>query len=285
MESEFFLLRNMRKYLALSILFFLLAACTGEKKTQGRNITVTIEPLRYFTEQIAGSKFQVSTMVPQGSNPETYEPTTRQMVKLADSQLYFKVGNIGFERTWMKRLTENVPDLKVIDTSRGIPLAKSSNGVPDPHTWMSCKNAIILSGNIYKALVCEDPQDQVYFKRNLDRLVSRIHSTDSQIRSILQKSTGRSFLIYHPALTYFAREYHLKQLPIEEEGREPSAAQLRALIAEALKEHARVMLIQKEFSSRNTAIVTSGTHARQEVINPLDYNWQKSILHIAYLLK
>ena len=285
MESEFFLLRNMRKYLALSILFFLLAACTGEKKTQGRNITVTIEPLRYFTEQIAGSKFQVSTMVPQGSNPETYEPTTRQMVKLADSQLYFKVGNIGFERTWMKRLTENVPDLKVIDTSRGIPLAKSNNGVPDPHTWMSCKNAIILSGNIYKALAREDPQDKVYFKRNLDRLVSRIHSTDSQIRSILKKSTGRTFLIYHPALTYFAREYHLKQLPIEEEGREPSAAQLQALISQALKENARVMLVQKEFASRNTAIVTSGTHARQEVINPLDYNWQKSILHIAYLLK
>ena len=224
-------------------------------------------------------------MVPQGSNPETYEPTTRQMVKLADSRLYFKVGNIGFERTWMKRLTENAPDLKVIDTSKGIPLAKSSNGVPDPHTWMSCKNAIILSGNIYEALAREDPQDKVYFKRNLDRLVSRIHSTDRQIRSILEKSTGRTFLIYHPALTYFAREYHLKQLPIEEEGREPSAAQLRALIAEALKEHARVMLIQKEFSSRNTAIVTSGTHARQEVINPLDYNWQKSILHIAYLLK
>jgi zinc transport system substrate-binding protein len=275
----------MRKYLALSILFFLLAACTEEKKNQGRNITVTIEPLRYFTEQIAGSKFQVSTMVPQGSNPETYEPTTRQMVKLADSRLYFKVGNIGFERTWMKRLTENAPDLKVIDTSKGIPLAKSSNGVPDPHTWMSCKNAIILSGNIYEALAREDPQDKVYFKRNLDRLVSRIHSTDRQIRSILKKSTGRTFLIYHPALTYFAREYHLKQLPIEEEGREPSAAQLQTLISQARKENARVMLVQKEFASRNTAIVTSGTHARQEVINPLDYNWQKSILHIAYLLK
>lgn len=285
MESELFLLRSMRKYLALSILFFLLAACTEEKKNQGRNITVTIEPLRYFTEQIAGSKFQVSTMVPQGSNPETYEPTTRQMVKLADSRLYFKVGNIGFERTWMKRLTENAPDLKVIDTSKGIPLAKSSNGVPDPHTWMSCKNAIILSGNIYEALAREDPQDKVYFKRNLDRLVSRIHSTDRQIRSILEKSTGRTFLIYHPALTYFAREYHLKQLPIEEEGREPSAAQLQTLISQARKENAGVMLIQKEFSSRNTAIVTSGSHARQEIINPLDYNWQKSILHIAYLLK
>lgn len=275
----------MRKYLVLSILALLLVSCTGGKKPQERNITVTIEPLRYFTEQIAGDKFQVSTMVPPGSNPETYEPTTRQMVKLAGSRLYFKVGNIGFERTWMKRLQENAPDMKVIDTSEGIPVARSINGIPDPHTWMSCRNAVILSENICHALGREYPAGKSCFRKNLNRLVSRIRSTDRQIHSMLQKDGGKAFLIYHPALTYFAREYHLKQLPIEEEGREPSAAQLQTIIRQAQKEKVRVILIQKEFSNRNTDIIASGTHARQEIINPLEYDWQKSILDIAKILK
>ena len=59
-------------------------------------MSVTIEPFRYFVEQIAGDKVSVNVMVPAGSNPETYEPTPQQMVKLSNSTLYFKVGRIGF---------------------------------------------------------------------------------------------------------------------------------------------------------------------------------------------
>ena len=91
--------RSMKKYLLLLTVTLILASCTTNPQDTRRKITVTIEPLRYFTEQIAGEKFVVNTMVPQGGNPETYEPTAQQMVKLAESDLYIKVGNIGFERT------------------------------------------------------------------------------------------------------------------------------------------------------------------------------------------
>ena len=58
----------------------------------------------------------------------------------------------------------------------------------------------------------------------------------------------KSFLIYHPALTYFVKEYSFIQLPIEEEGREPSAAQLKNLITNAQKYGTKIMFIQKEKS-------------------------------------
>ena len=101
-------------YLLLLVSAFL-TACVGKPIKEGRIVTVTIEPLRYFTEQIAGNRFKVVTMVPNGGNPETYEPSARQMMNLSESDMYIKVGNIGFERTWMKKLEANAPHAIVVD--------------------------------------------------------------------------------------------------------------------------------------------------------------------------
>lgn len=248
-------------------------------------ITVTIEPLRYFTEQIAGNKFDVATMVPNGSSPETYEPTARQMVKLSESDIYIKVGYIGFERTWMKKLESNAPHTIIINSSEGITLQKNGNGVPDPHVWMSATNARIIARNIYKALAEIDSKDSLYFKSNLTKLLEKIEITDIKVREDISRNKTLTFLIYHPALTYFARDYGLTQIPIEEEGREPSAAQLQQTISVAKKKRVKIVFVQKEFTNRNTAIVEEGVNAQKVEINPLSYNWDKEMEDIAKKLK
>lgn len=263
----------------------LIAACTGSSPSDKRIITVTIEPLRYFTEQIAGDKFTVKTMVPRGGNPETYEPTARQMVDLSASDLYIKVGNIGFERTWMKRLEANAPHTIIINSSDGITSPDNSMYIHDPHTWMSTANAMYIARNIYKALAEIDSKDSLYFKKNLERLMGKIETVDTQIREEITKDKSTTFLIYHPALTYFAQEYGLRQLSIEEDGREPSAVQLKQVINTARQNHVKIIFIQREFDSRNTDIVARSTGAEKVEINPLSYDWDKEMVKIAQSLK
>ena len=263
----------------------LIAACTGGSPSDKRIITVTIEPLRYFTEQIAGDKFTVKTMVPRGGNPETYEPTARQMVDLSASDLYIKVGNIGFERTWMKRLEANAPHTIIINSSDGITSPDNSMYIHDPHTWMSTANAMYIARNIYKALAEIDSKDSLYFKKNLERLMGKIETVDTQIREEITKDKSTTFLIYHPALTYFAQEYGLRQLSIEEDGREPSAVQLKQVINTARQNHVKIIFIQREFDSRNIDIVARSTGAEKVEINPLSYDWDKEMVKIAQSLK
>jgi zinc transport system substrate-binding protein len=86
-------------------------------------------------------------------------------------------------------------------------------------------------------------------------------------------------------LTYFARDYGLTQIPIEEEGREPSAAQLQQTISIAKKNGAKIIFVQKEFTNRNTEIVEEGTNAQKIEINPLSYNWNMEMESIAKKLK
>ncbi len=281
----------MKRFLYLIILCVILAGCKGTPqkqadsgKTSGTEkpavtvtVTVTISPYKYFVDQIAQGKVDVNVMVSNGNNPETYEPYAQQMMELSKSALYLKVGSIGFEQTWMKKLQDNAPDMKVIDTSVGIKPAKTPGGNIDPHVWMSCSNARIIASNILKALSELEPKNKAFFEKNYLSLLRIIDKRDSIIKESFKKNPDlvRKFVIYHPILTYFARDYQLEQLAIEEEGREPSAAQLKSLIQRARKEKIKFCLIQAEFANRNTTTFINESRTKPMDINPLqgDWNW------------
>ncbi len=277
----------MRNYsfLLFVVAGLLLASCSMKSNRDTRSIIVSIEPLRYFTEQIAGDRFVVKSMVPKGSNPEIYEPTASQMIDLAKSDMYVKVGQIGFERAWMKKLEKNAPHTIIIDTSDGIEMVNTLQGHPDPHTWMSTQNAIIIARNIYRALAAVDNKDSLFFKANLENLISRINVLDTHIREQITRDKSTAFLVYHPSLTYFARDYHLHQIPIEEEGREPSVAQLKNTITTARNNHVKCLFLQKEFDNRNTRVVAKETGAEVIKIDPLNYHWEDEMLQTAQKLK
>lgn len=281
----------MKRFLYLIILCVILAGCKGTPQKQADSgkasstekpavtvtVTVTISPYKYFVDQIAKGKVDVNVMVSNGNNPETYEPYAQQMMELSKSALYLKVGSIGFEQTWMKKLQDNAPYMKVIDTSVGIKPAKTPGGNIDPHVWMSCSNARIIASNILKALCELEPKNKAFFEKNYQSLLSIIDKRDSTIKESFKENPDlvRKFVIYHPILTYFARDYGLEQLPIEEEGREPSAAQLKSLIEKARKEKIKYCLIQAEFANRNTNTFINESHTKPMNINPLqgDWNW------------
>ena len=280
----------MKRFLYLIILCALCVGCKSNQQKAGMaesnakpTVTVTIPPYQYFVNKIAGDKIDVNVMVSNGNNPETYEPNAQQMMELSNSALYLKVGCIGFEQTWMKKLQDNAPDMKVIDTSVGITPAKTPGGNIDPHVWMSCKNARIIASNMLKALCELEPNHKAFFEKNYKSLLSIIDKRDSTIKESFIKNPNlvRKFVIYHPILTYFARDYQLEQLAIEEEGREPSAAQLKSLIQRARKEKIKYCLIQAEFANRNTTTFINESHTKPMNINPLQGEWNWSMLEAA----
>ena len=296
----------------LYILTALLAMSCKNNSVQNKNeddkpvITVTIEPLRYFTEAIAGDNFNVVSMVPKGSSPETYDPTPQQLVDLAKSKAYFRIGYIGFEQTWMDKLTDNAPHLQFFDTSRGIDLIFDSSHVHhhhgddeayahdsiqedehhilgvEPHIWSSAYNAQIIAGNIVNALCTIDKNNEETYMERYKNLCNQIEHTDSLICHMLSApNADRAFMIYHPALSYFARDYGLHQISIEEDGKEPSPSHLKNLIDTCKKEKVRVIFVQPEFDRRNAEIIAKQTGTKVVPINPLSYDWEEEMLNIA----
>ena len=266
------------RYVLLMVTAGTLFSCSSPKSSSdARIITVSIEPLRYFTQQIVGDSYEVVTMVPKGSSPETYEPTARQMTKLSESIFYIKVGNLGFERTWMPRLEANAPHTTIVDASQGI----GNNEDDDPHTWMSTNNALVIARNIYHAVKHINAKDSTVYKRRLDSLCNVIKATDEYAMSLTSQAHCKAFVIYHPALTYFASDYGLEQIAVEEHGREPTAADLQRIISTARSKGVKTMFIQKEFANRNVDVIANAIGATKVEINPLGYDWEKEMKHIA----
>ena len=277
----------MRKltYIIILALSLIAASCKDKAGTRQRTITVSIEPLRFLTEQIAGDRFDVAVVVRQGGSPETYEPTAKQLTELAHSDLYIKVGELGFERTWLKRIMQNAPHTIIVDASEGIKRELSINGIPDPHVWMSASNAIAMANNIYNKLIEIDQKDSALFKENLRALTERLRKADTAVRANITRDKTKAFIIYHPALTYFARDYGLTQIPIEEEGREPSAAQLKDVISKGKEENVKILFVQEEFSNRNIDIIKNSLNVEAVAINPLSYHLDEEMIRISKLLQ
>lgn len=292
----------MKRILSLFWVVLLLTACGGEGGRKKNavlvkpTITVTIEPLRYFTEAIVGDRFRVTSIVPKGSSPETYDPTPQQLIALTHSKAYFRIGYIGFEQVWLDKLAENAPHLRFFNLSEGVDLiyddahihaaSQPKEAGVEPHVWCSTVNAQIIASNILKALhVLDADNDSVYLKR-YDALCHRIEQTDSLIRSTLSVADAdTTFMIYHPALSYFARDYGLHQIPIEAGGKEPSPTHLQALIDLCRTEEVNVIFVQPEFDRRNAEIIARQTGTHVVDINPLAYDWDDEMLRVAYALQ
>lgn len=283
----------MKKLIYILTLFILSACGNTTQKSEKPILTVTLEPLRYFTEAIAGDNYEVVSMVPKGSSPESYDPTPQQLVNLSKSQAYFRIGYIGFEQAWMKKLEANCPNMKVYNTSKGIDLLRDKGhwhgdhfheGGVEPHVWNSTQNALIIADNIYQALCELDSTHQEDYQKRLDVLKQTIRQTDANVRTLIENADS-TFLIYHPALSYFARDYSLKQVSIEEGGKEPSPAQLKALIETCRNENVHTIFVQQEFDQRNAQLIANELGVNIVSINPLSYDWVKEMIRIAEALK
>ena len=280
--------RHGRSFLPLCLAAFLLLSCgNSENKLGKEKIMVSIEPLRYFTEQIAGNRFEVSSIVPSDYSPESYKPTPQQLMELGDSKLYFKVGNLGFETTWLEQAVKDHANLKVVDTSDSMRIG--SHGMQlstfDPHTWTSAQNAKMICRTICVALCRQDSAGAAVYRQNLAKTIRRITEVENRIHKLLTNVPSRTFITVHPSLSYFADEYGLRQLCIEKEGKESAPADLEQLVRQAKDEHVGVILLQKQFSVSQAKTIAHETGARPVYINPLGYDWPKEMLAIAKVIK
>ena len=286
--------------LAALLMTLLLCMACGGKQTKGKVVSVTIEPQRFFAERIAGNKFVIHSMVPSGQSPETYDPTPKQMVELGNSVAYLQIGSLGFEQAWMQKIRENNPNLQIFDLSEGMPfiheehvhhhelegkegLHHHTHGV-DPHIWSSITGARVIARNILNAFIQLDGENAEFYRKNYTELLKEIEHTETEIRGWLVSLKERSFIIYHPALTYLANEFDLTQLCIEMDGKEPSPVLLAQLIKTAKEQDVKVIFIQQEFDKKNAELVAKETDCRLVVINPLSYHWNRELIHIAKVL-
>ena len=268
----------MKKAFFLILLIFLIG-CKKETK-ESSQITVSILPQRYFVKRIAGENVKINVMIPPGASPATYEPSPKQMIDLSNSKIYFKIGYILFEKVWIEKIASVNKNMQIMDTSKGIKLIKEGKNV-DPHTWLSPKAVRIQAKNILNTFIKIYPHKKDIYKKNYNDFINDIDNMDKKIENTLKNITKKKFMVFHPAWTYFARDYNLTQLPIEIQGKNPTPYSLKKLIDTAKKEDIRIIFVQSQFDTNNAKAVASEINGNVVQLNPLAEDWPGNMIKIA----
>lgn len=282
--------------LSAVIMLMLLSGCQNpNESTDELIVTVTIVPQQFFVKELGKDQFQVNIMIPPGTGHANYDPAPQQITALAKSSGYLKLGYLGFEEAWLPRLIENHPDLPVFELSKGIqPITAAETahvhdeddpdhhhheGV-DPHIWMSPKSAVTIARETANALIRIDPACEQMIRKNLDSLETRIQRLDQAFTERTRNIESKSFIIFHPALTYLARDYGLEQIPMELGGKEPSAAHLKELVDQAISKNIKTIFVQKEYDIENAEVLSREIGAEVIQIDPLSPDWETEMWKI-----
>ena len=285
--------RSIFKYILTSLLIvaalgLFLRSCTSAS-TSKPTITVSIQPQKYMLEKIVGDKWEIKCLLSNGANPESYDPSLTHLLNLENSKAYFRIGNVAFESAIINKVQNNNPGLKLFDNSEGISLIRGTHSHGDvehasdidPHTWTSVKNAKTIASNMYKAVVDLDPENKAYYSRNFKNFLSSLDSLDREISQQLQPYRGSVFVVWHPSLSYFARDYGLEQISLSPEGKEASVKMMQSTIDKAIDRDVKTLFFQKDIDSRQAQVANEQIKAEIVNINPLNYEWDKEMRSIA----
>ncbi len=276
---------QMKTSVFCTIMLVVLAGCDNPRPgptddTSKFPVTVSILPQAYFANRIGRERLDVQVMVPPGISPATYEPTPKQMAKLAGAKLFFSVG-VPFERTLVGKITKLFGHIRIVETASMIDSHGENSHSHDPHTWLDPVLAKEQAKKMAEALIEADPAGAQQYQQGLAELIKDLDQLNSEIAELLKPHAGKKILVFHPAYGYFARRYSLKQLPIQIEGKAPSAKQLTELIETARASGFRIVFVQPQFSAKTASVVAEQIGAAVVEMDPLSQDYLSNLRKMA----
>jgi zinc transport system substrate-binding protein len=272
-------------FLIISFCLVVSAGCLSpgqHDQGQGILVAVTIPPQEEMVREIGDGRVDVLVLVPPGSDPHIYEPSPGLVARASTADLYMTLGSGLFpvEDTLADRLRAMNPALVVVNTSGGVDYLGTGDR-RDPHVWLSLRNARIMAETTRDALILADPEYEEMYRENANRYIARIDDLDRNISADLLREDPGMILVTHEAWDYFARDYGLSIVSIEQEGKEPTAKDLQRLITRARAQGVMVVFAEAQENRREAQAIADEIGASVMVIDPLAPDYLGNMERIA----
>ena len=252
---------------------------TSTTEASKLKVSVTFNAMKEFTEAVGGDKVEISTIIPDGTEPHDFEPTAQDLVGLSTADVFVYNG-FGME-TWVDDAVAaaNNKNLITVEASSGAtPITNTDegeiaeNGQYDPHIWLSLKGAETEVANIKEALVNADPANKDYYETNCTEFISQLESLYSEYQDKFDSVDKKSFVTGHAAFAYFCRDFGLTQNSVEDvfaEG-EPSAQQLTELVSYCKENKVTTIFAEKMASPEVSQTLADEVGAQVETIYTIE---------------
>jgi len=232
----------------------LLTACQEEEEveegeTSRVKVVASLAIFADFARQVGGDRVDVSTLIPAGADPHTYEPAPGRVVRLTEADVVI-VNGLELERPLEDALKENIPSSAVLaELAEGLPVIDKN-----PHLWLDAQNAIAYVERIRDALVEIDPAGAQTYRSNADSYLAELRMLDEEVAAAIDSipSERRKLVTFHDAFPYMAQRYGLEvvDVVVASPGKEPSAKDVANLVEAIATEDVPAVFKEPQLNAR-----------------------------------
>lgn len=280
----------MRKILHLGLVCLMLLA--GQSLAAKLVVAVSLQPYSSVVREIGGDQVEVVTMLPPGADPHTYEPKPAALKEFSRATVYFSDGS-GMDEAWLPRFKGVNKNINVVPLSRGIQwMAEEEHHEDhgshgnhdegeelDPHIWTSPVQMTLVAKNVLEALVQLDGSHAELYRSRAAALMDRLEKLNAELQSMISRlpANGRTFIVFHPSYGYFARDYGMRQLTVEVDGKEPKPRDVMNLVKTGKENNVHIVFVQPQFSKRAASTIAKELNAKIVTTDPLSYDYEGNI--------
>ena len=249
-------------------------------------VLTSFYPMYDFACKIGGDCIDVTNMVPSGTEPHDWEPSTNDLTHLEQADVF--IYNGADMEPWADDLLVSRSDtLRVVEASENVELrttdgehehahehedADHHHGDFDPHVWLDPENAKIEMEAIRDALCAADPENSTVFQSNYEKYAAELDALDAEFREKLAPLPNRTIVVAHEAFGYLCDAYGLTQVGIEglSPDSEPDPGRMAEVI-DFVREHSISTIFFEELVSPKVAeAIASETGAQAKMLSPLE---------------
>lgn len=228
-------------------------------------------------------------MIPPGKSPENFAPNPDIMEKLSSASVYFTIGVPTEKASILPKIIDFNKDIKIVNmvdvVSKVYPDRKFASGERDPHIWLSPKRTKVMVQGIVKELSLIDPSNKVFYETNGKDYINSLDKLDTDLKDSMLSLKKKSFICYHPAFGYFADEYGLEMVSLEQEGKEATIEDFQKTIDFAKKEGVKAIFYQAEIDSKQSKTFALEIGGKAEMVEPLSSDYINNLEKMAKTFK
>ncbi len=276
----------MRKIFTILLLLAglaLLAGCSQTQEPQTTNskpkVLVTFNAIKELTQAVAQDKVEIITLIPDGSEPHDFQPTTKSMQQLSKADILICNG-VGME-PWVDTAVKAAANKKllIVEAAKGVDLIRltdkddiKEHGAYDPHTWLSLTCAQTEVENIAQALAQADAQNASFYLQNAKDYNARLASLLEKYQPLFAQAQHKNFVTGHAAFGYLCRDLGLTQTSVEDvfASGEPSAQRLAQLVEYCRTHSIKTIFVEEAVSPKISATLAKEVGAKTQTIHTIE---------------
>jgi len=292
----------MKKIIILVIIISTIAAgCSGsetenlEESNNKLNVIVSIEPQRTFVKKVTGELADINVVIPEGYSPANYQPSPKEIQNISSGEVYFSIGVESEKSFILPKLEDLNKEIEFIDLQKkvmekyeALHIDEDDNdhdhdheeGEIDPHIWLSPKRVVTIVEVVRDYMIENDEVNKEEYNENAKKYIQELNKLNEDLVDTFKELETKAFIIYHPAFSYFASDYGLQMVTIEEDGKEATAKRIQKVVDFAIENDIKVVFYQNEFDNSQANIIANEIDGEVVEVAPLSGNYIENMYQI-----